>query len=169
MAGWEPKIGVEYPEMKLFLLAASHVLVGLVGFALGIYALPLLTAPDAPSDADVRAMAANTAFAGEFRRDLADSDALHWGEGKVFVGTETISLEGEIAPGPDYKLYLSPQFVETEADFNSLKPKMVRVGDVRTFENFIVRVPESIDPAAYKAVIVWCESFGQFITAAEYR
>jgi hypothetical protein len=46
---------------------------------------------------------------------------------------------------------------------------MVRVGDVRIFENFIVAVLESIDPRAFNAVIVWCESFTQFITAARYR
>ena len=76
---------------------------------------------------------------------------------------------GKLAPGPDYKLYFSPRFVETEEDFNRLKSEMVRVGDVNTFENFLVPVPESIDPAAYKAVVVWCESFGQFITAAKYQ
>ena len=65
---------------------------------------------------------------------------------------------GKLAPGPDYKLYLSPEFVETEADFLRLKPKMVRVGDVKTFENFIVPVPAGVDPARYSAVIVWCET-----------
>jgi hypothetical protein len=67
------------------------------------------------------------------------------------------------------KLYLSPEFVETEADFKRLKSRMVRVGDVRTFENFVVSVPENIDISRYDTVIVWCESFGQFITAAKYR
>jgi hypothetical protein len=74
-----------------------------------------------------------------------------------------------LAPGPDYKLYLSPEFVETEAEFTRLKSRMVRVGDVRTFENFVVSVPESIDVSSYNTAIVWCESFGQFITAAKYR
>ena len=46
---------------------------------------------------------------------------------------------------------------------------MARVGDVKTFENFVVPVPASIDVSAYNTVIVWCESFGQFITAAKYR
>jgi len=155
--------------MKRFiLLVASHLVAVVVGFGAGIYLLPILTAPSAPPVADVRATADESEFTGQFRRDLADSDALHWGEGTVFVGRETIALEGRIAPGPDYKLYLSPEFVETEADFERLKPTMVRVGDVKTFENFIVPIPESIDPKAYSAVIVWCESFGQFITAAEY-
>ena len=76
---------------------------------------------------------------------------------------------GAQSPGPDYKLYLSPRFVETEDDFNGLKPDMVRVGDVRTFENFIVELPQNVDPAEYNSVIVWCEAFGQFITSARYQ
>ena len=46
---------------------------------------------------------------------------------------------------------------------------MARIGDVRTFENFVVPVPEGIDPVADNTVIVWCESFGEVITAAKYR
>ena len=155
--------------MKKLLLVASHVFALLAGFALGIYALPILTAPPAPSVAAVKAVAAEATFTGQFRRDLKDSDPLHWGEGTVSVGARAISLVGRIAPGPDYKLYLSPEFVETEADFARLKPKMARVGDVRTFDNFVVEVPAAIDPARYTTVIVWCESFSQFITAARYQ
>ena len=76
---------------------------------------------------------------------------------------------GELAPGPDYKLYLSPAFVETEAEFKRLKPSMVRVADIKTFKNFVVPVPESVNPARFNTVVIWCESFGQFITAAQYR
>lgn len=155
--------------MKPLLLTATHLLAAAAGFALGIYALPLLTAPPAPTAAQVAEQAGPTLFTGHFRRNLEDSDALHWGDGTVTVGRASIGLVGEIAPGPDYKLYLSPEFVETEADFARLKPRMVRVGDVKTFRNFVVAVPPSVDPAQYTTVIVWCESFGQFITAARYR
>jgi hypothetical protein len=155
--------------MKKLLLVFSHLFVGALGFAAGIYLLPILTAPPAPSATEVKAAAGQAEFKGQFRRDLKDSDLLHWGEGTVSVGRTSIALTGKVAPGPDYKLYLSPEFVETEADFNRLKPKMARVGDVKTFENFIVPVPGNIDPAAFNTVIVWCESFGQFITAAKYR
>lgn len=154
---------------KTILLVASHVAVLVIGFGAGIYALPILTAPPGPAASDVRAAAEGTEYSGQFRRDLEDSDSFHWGDGTVFVGRNAISLDGAIAPGPDYKVYLSPEFVETEADFIRLKPNMVRVGDVKTFENFIVPVPESIDPAAFNTVVVWCESFSQFITAAQYR
>lgn len=151
------------------LLAASHGAMAAAGFAAGIYVLPILIAPAAPTAQEVSAASAQRQFTGTFRRDLADSDSLHWGEGTVSVGPAAITLSGRLAPGPDYKLYLSPEFVETEADFKRLKGTMVRVGDVRTFENFVVPVPAGIEPARYTTVIVWCESFSQFITAAKYR
>lgn len=154
---------------KLILLVVTHAAAAAAGFAAGIYFLPILTAPPAPEDAVVQAQAETSEFSGQFRRDLKDSDAVHWGDGTVFVGRDAISLDGEIAPGPDYKLYLSPSFVETEADFVRLKNTMMLVGDVKTFNNFIVPVPAYVDPGEFNTVIVWCESFSQFITAAQYR
>jgi hypothetical protein len=155
--------------MRKFLLLLSHLAAVALGFALGIYALPILIAPSPPTTPDIGAQASQAAFRGQFRRDLKGSDALHWGEGTVSVGPRSIGLAGELSPGPDYKLYLSPEYVETEADFNRLKPRMVRVADVKTFRNFLVTVPESIDTTRYNTVIVWCETFGQFISAAQYR
>ena len=114
-------------------------------------------------------MSGKQIFEGRFRRDLKGSDFLHWGEGIVRVGVSSISLLGQLAPGPDYKLYLSPRFVETEDDFLQLKPAMVRVGNVSTFDNFIVAVPEGVDPNRFNTAIVWCETFGEFITAAKYQ
>jgi hypothetical protein len=154
---------------RLLLLAASHAAALAAGFALGIYALPILTAPPPPAAASVQALAAQAAWHGDFKRDLKDSDLLHWGEGRVSVTPRAVTFEGRLAPGPDYKLYLSPEFVETESHFAHLKPRMLRVGDVKTFENFVVELPAGTDPARYNTVIVWCESFGQFITAAQYR
>lgn len=153
----------------VLLLVASHVAVALAGFAAGIYALPILTAPAAPTPAEMAAATEQVQFKGQFKRDLKDSDALHWGEGEVSVSANTVALTGKLAPGPDYKLYLSPEFVETEADFKRLKSRMVRVGDVKTFENFVVSVPPGIDAANFAAVIIWCETFSRFITAARYK
>ena len=155
---------------NLILLLVSHGVIGVVGFAAGIYALPILTAPPAPSEQEVLEIASSQAeYSAHFRRDLIDSDALHWGEGVVSVSSKYIGLMGKLAPGPDYKLYLSPEYLETEADFHRLKPDMALVGNVRTFNNFIVEVPPDIDPAQYNSVVVWCESFEQFITSAQYR
>ena len=155
--------------MKRLALLVSHVVALAIGFGLGIYALPILIAPDAPSAEEVQAQAGMATHKGQFRRDLKDSDALHWGEGAVSVSARNIGLAGELAPGPDYKLYLSPKFIETEAEFKLLKASMVRVGDVKTFKNFLLAVPETVDIEQYNTVVIWCESFSQFITAAKYK
>lgn len=154
---------------KTILLLLSHLLVGLAGFAAGIYVLPILTAPPAPPMAEVQKAARGSLFSGRFKRELEGSDTLHWGEGEVFIGREQVSLQGQVSPGPDYRLYLSPRFVETEAEFLAAKPQMTEVGNVRTFDNFIVKLPEAVDPTRFNSVIIWCETFGEFITAAQYQ
>ena len=155
--------------MKTLLLVVSHALALAIGFATGIYALPILTAPKAPSAAEVRSAAGVAEYTGRFNRDLKGSDFLHWGEGTVSVSREAIALMGKVAPGPDYKLYLAPAFVDTKEGFLAFKARSVRVGDVKTFENFIVPVPQSIDVSQYDTVVVWCETFSMFISAAKYR
>jgi len=154
---------------RLALLSLTHLLAIGVGFAAGIYLLPILTAPTMPSAPQVQALAGQALYHANFSRDRKDSDSLHWGEGEVSIGPRTISLRGRIAPGPDYKLYLLKEYVETERDFLRLKPSAIRVGDVKTFDNFIVAVPESVNVSDYTTVVVWCESFSQFITSAKYR
>ena len=154
---------------RTLFFAATHALAIAVGFALGIYTLPILIAPKAPSPSEVKSLAGAAEFTGEFRRDLKGSDFLHWGEGRVSVGRTAVSLMGRVSPGPDYKLYLSPEFTDTKEGFLKLKDRSVRVGDVKTFENFIVRVPESVDPSRYNTAVVWCETFSMFISAAKYR
>ena len=98
-------------KIRTLILIGTHALAIGTGFVLGIYALPILTAPEGPS----------------------------------------------------------AELVRSEAEFATLKPQMVEIGPVRTFENFSVSIPDGIDPAQYRAAIIWCEAFGQFITAAEYQ
>lgn len=150
-------------------LLVSHSAIGVLGFILGIYVLPILIAPPAPTEAIIADASAQAQFSARFHRNLKGSDAFHWGEGMVSVSQAAVSLRGELAPGPDYKLYFSPEFVENEEQFHRARPRMVRAGDVKTFDNFLVPVPANIDPADYTTVVVWCETFGEFITAAQYR
>jgi hypothetical protein len=156
-------------KRKILALAASHLFFLGVGFAIGIYVLPILTAPPAPDYEMVEQASKASEFVGMFSKDRKDSDAFHWGEGEFAIGPDSISFLGSLAPGPDYKLYLSPEFVETKVAFNQLKSSMVQIGDVKTFENFIVSLSSEIDPSNYTAAIVWCESFGQFITSGAYK
>lgn len=153
----------------ILLLAGSHLSIGILGFMLGIYLLPILIAPAAPTEIQIKETSAQAQYTGEFVKELADSDAFHWGQGIVSLSPEFITFKGSLAPGPDYKLYLATEFVETEAHFNRLKPTMLRVGEVKTFENFVVKLSGDVALSQYNTVIVWCETFGEFITAAQYR
>jgi len=151
------------------LLAASHAIVLGMGFAAGVYFLPILIAPQSPSEKEAAAAAAGAQYRVSFRRDLKGSDFLHWGEGKVAIGREKVAFTGQLAPGPDYKLYFSPEYVDTKEGFLRVKSRAARAGDIRTFDAFVVSVPPAIDIGAYDTVVVWCERFSMFITSAKYR
>jgi hypothetical protein len=147
----------------------SHLGALAIGFALGIYFLPILIAPLAPDTAMLQQTAQNAVFSTDLRRDLKGSDFLHWGEGKVSLSPTQIVLEGGLAPGPDYKLYLVTAFADDEAGFLPLKADALLVGDIKTFKGFAVPLPEGTDLASYNTVLIWCETFGEFISAGQYR
>lgn len=154
---------------RFLILIITHAAMLAAGFALGVYLLPILTAPKGPDMAVLEAGAQDAEFTAEFTRDLKGSDFLHWGEGSISLSPTQIVHMGKLAPGPDYKLYLSPQFVEDEAGFEAVKVQSVQVGDVKTFDGVLLDVPEGIDITAFDTVVIWCEAFGEFITAAKYR
>jgi hypothetical protein len=107
--------------MRWIVLAATHGVMLAAGFALGIYLLPIITAPPSPDRAMLEESAASALYTAEFSRDLSGSDFLHWGEGTVSVAPDRITHRGSLAPGPDYKLYLVPEFVEDEAQFEAVR------------------------------------------------
>ena len=154
---------------KFILFLFSHGIVFVGGIALGIYLLPILTAPDSPDAAKLQAEASKAIYQAEFKKDLKGSDFLHWGEGTLSVGTKMIVHQGALSPGPDYKLYLTTEFVEDEAGFEALKENAALVGDIKTFGGFTASVPESVNVENFTTAVVWCETFGEFITAAKYR
>ena len=155
--------------MKALILLVTHVSMLLFGIALGIYLLPILTAPPSPDAARLAAVSQAAEFSGELTRDLRGSDFLHWGEGKISVGPTQIVHQGKLAPGPDYRLYLVKDFVEHEDEFLPVKEQAQLIGDVKTFDGFFLDIPAGVDVTQYTTALVWCESFGEFITAARYR
>ena len=159
---------------RFFLGLVLGVVVGLVpGFMLGVYFLPILTAEAGAERAVVEQAMAQALRRGVFRRDLDGSDWAHWGEGDIVLsveqGRQFFTLNGEVAPGPDYKLYLTPELAVTKEEFLAIKDRSARVASIKAYRNFRVEVPASINPSAYAAVLIWCESFSEFITAAELR
>ena len=154
---------------KFIRFVITHGIALAIGFALGVYLLPILIAPEAPSDAAISAGTRDAVYRATFRRDLPGSDFLHWGEGEVSLTAGKIGFTGSLAPGPDYQLYLTRELVLTEDAFLAVKHEAARIGPVKTFENFILDIPAGVDIAEYGAVVVWCETFSEFITAAGYR
>lgn len=155
--------------VKWIVLAGTHGVMLAIGFALGVYFLPILTAPTSPDRAMLAQTAESALFSAEFAEDLKGNDFLHWGRGTVSLTPETIVHEGHLAPGPDYKVYLLTSFVEDEQGFLALRDSAQLIGDVKTFDGFLVDVPDGVDVGAYTTVLVWCEAFGEFIAAAQYR
>jgi len=91
------------------------------------------------------------------------------GEGEISISPDKIGHEGRLAPGPDYKLYLTTEFVDTKDAFLRLKPRAKYIGDVKSFNGFLLPVPADVDVGKYTTAVIWCESFSAFITAAKYR
>ena len=143
-----------------------------VGFGAGVYALPILTAEKGLSRTQLAKLANQQTSAmrtGTFVNKLADSDAFHWGEGTITVTDERIWLDGQVSPGPDYRLYLVTKFVETEAEFLQIKDSALQIAPIKAFSNFNVDVPKGLDISGYNSVLICCKAFRQFINAAEIK
>lgn len=147
----------------------THGAMFAAGFGAGVYFLPILTEAPSPDAAMLQDTASQALYSVELTRDLRGNDFLHWGEGKVSVSATQIVHEGRLAPGPDYKLYLTTEFVGHEDEFNAIKADAVLIGDVKSFSGFLLDVPDGVDVSAYSTVVVWCEAFGEFITAGKYK
>jgi hypothetical protein len=156
-------------KKRLITLASSHLLIACTAFFLGLYSLPIIMAPAGPSSAALAIALKDTRYVATIADDLSDSDWLHWGKGKFSVGNHYIVFQGELAPGPAYHLYLSPRFIETEKEFTQLKTSMIEVGTINSFGNYIIPVNKNIKIDTFNTLIVWCESFNQFITAAQFK
>ena len=49
----------------------------------------------------------------------------------------------------------------------AIKSAARQIGPIETFENFALELPPGLDLDDCQAVVVWCEAFQQFITAAK--
>lgn len=154
---------------KTSILIVTHCLFGIVGFAVGIYMLPILVAPAAPDSTTVMQHLTTNSFQTELTKEREGSDTFHWGQGTLFLNTDYVGFVGQLAPGPDYKLYLSKAFVESENEFEKSRADMMYVGDINTFDNFLLPLPKGIDLSQYSSVVIWCETFSEYISSGQYR
>ena len=157
---------IEWWRKRLFLALTLKFLAGLViGFGLGVYFLPIIIA-DSPADQAVLQEEERTAERqAVFVRDLPGSDSLHWGEGTLLLSKERVTLMGEVSPGPDYRLYLTPEYAETKDGFLAIKDRSREIARVKGFKDFSYELAQGIDISQYDSVVIWCERFSAFITA----
>ena len=140
-----------------------------IGIGLGVYFLPILTAEKGLDTAAIEAVSQSAFREGTFVRDLPGSDGLHWGDGVIMVKAGQIWLDDEISPGPDYRLYLIPKYVETGSECLQIKADSTQIGPIKAFENFALDIPADVQASNFPTVLIWCEAFGQFVTAARLQ
>ena len=155
--------------MRVLFLIFSHGAVLGIGFALGVYFLPILTAPKSANLSQIEQVVANPVYKAEFKKGQRGNDFFHWGEGQLVITNNEIALKGKVAPGPDYKIYLTKKFVEHEDEFLPIKQNALYVADLKVFENFIVPLDKKINFEDYNTILIWCEAFKEFITSAKYK
>ncbi|RXF01546.1 DM13 domain-containing protein [Pseudoalteromonas sp. PS5] len=152
--------------MRAFLTLLLLIVVFVTGFVAGVYTLPIMTQPPAASNAEIQAISKAATHKGQFMKALKDSDALHYAIGEIYFSDKHIAFAGEIAPGPDYRLYLAKTFIETEADFKMQKHTMLEVARINQFSQFVLPRYLQADLAEFQSAVIWCEHFEQFISAA---
>ena len=131
-----------------------------IGFGLGVYFLPTLTVEKGLDTVAIEALSQSALRQGTFVRDLPGSDGLHWFDGVIMANAYQIWLDGEISPGPDYRLYLTPKYVETGAEFLQIKADSTQIGPIKAVENFALDIPADVEASNFPAVLILCEAFG---------
>jgi len=148
---------------------ATHLICVLIGFASGIYSLPIIVAPEKPSEARVDKVVEESIYETFFVKNLPGSDFFHWAEGQVSISNKSIAFQGKMSPGPGYHLYVSRNYVDNEKSFLEVKNNALLYGIVNTFNGFIVMNSYEVDVKEFTTIIIWCEPFSEFITAAKYQ
>ena len=155
-------------RLKVILLI-SHLAVLGAGTGLGIYLLPILTAQENASLNEINDVRKLAKYKGDFKRNQKGSDVLHWAEGELYVNDNEIAFKGEVAPGPDYKIYLTKKQAVDKSSFLEMKKEAVLIGELKNFGNFRKSIPDSVNVNEFTTVQIWCERFSKFIGSAEYR
>ena len=143
---------------------------GVIGFALGIYSLPILIEWRAANDKPITEQVFTQSDPkGQFDRNSPGSDALHWGEGTVRISSGKLFFgeDVKLAPGPDYRIYLTKKFVDTRDGFSRIKSQALQISKLKTFSGPLeFELPADINLDEFDNVIVWCEAFSQYIASA---
>ena len=103
-----------------------------IGFGLGVYFLPIFTTEKGPDIASIAALSLRRCFAaflsGICRGQLDCFEV-------IMLNADRISLDGKVAPRPDYRLYLTPKYVETGCGIQTITAQSLQIGPIKAFES----------------------------------
>ena len=117
---------METCRRNLILFGVFNIFLGLaIGFGLGVYSLPILTAETGLVNAGITAGQSTIERRGEIHRNLKGYDSLHRGEGTIMFSNNAVWLDSSLSPSPDYRLYFAPIFVEIGKSFPIVKSQSV--------------------------------------------
>lgn len=141
------------------------------GFAIGIFVYPYIFLADIVATERVESPASKKVVAKGTFIHANPSDPIHYGKGGVTVYQDLVHLEGdfEVGPGPKFHVYLVPDKGVTPAT-NVAKTLFVDLGRLKAFkgsQNY--PVPQAVNLANYRSVVIWCEQFGVLISPAELK
>ena len=54
----------------------------------------------------------------------------------IMVDVDLILLDSNVGKGADYRLYLTPKYVETEPGSETIKAQSLQIGPLEAFDNF---------------------------------
>ena len=140
------------------------------GFALGVYTLPIIVEwlGNKPQTTTVQVFA-ETDPIGQFDKNSPGSDPLHWGEGDIRISSGQLVFEDNVklAPGPDYRIYMTKKFVDNREDFKRIKSTALEISKLKNFSGpQAFDLPTDLNTDEYDNVVVWCEAFSMYIASA---
>jgi hypothetical protein len=138
------------------------------GVALGFFLFPYVFPPPPAAETLTEADRTKLIAIGNFIQ-VDPSDPIHRGEGKVNVYDSVVFLEPdfEVAPGPDYHVYLVPIANVRNAE-QVEKAMYVDLGRLRAFKGSQrYAIPAGVDLKNYPSVVIWCQRFSVLISPAD--
>lgn len=155
--------------MKNFIVGLfMGVVFGVVGgFAGGIFVFPYLFPPPPVNESVDAAISSDIVASGSFVH-ANPSDPVHYGKGRLSVYPKLVHLETdfEVGPGPKFHVYLVP-LEEVTPSTRVQDTMFVDLGRLKAFsgsQNYAI--PDGVDLAKYKSVVIWCEQFDVLISPA---
>lgn len=142
----------------------------LLGVAIGFFIFPYVFPPPAAMETLAQTEREQRVAQGRFIH--ADpGDPVHHGRGGVTLTQTSVFLESdfEVGPGPAYHVYLvaEPRIRTDEA---VERAEIVNLGKLRAFkgsQNYAI--PDGVDVADYRSVVIWCEQFSVLISPADLQ